>query len=100
MKIIPYIISTLFIVSIISCDETTDTIGQSLTPKTEELNIYTDTLNVASETVLGQNLITQTANGYLGQIKDPETETYTKANFLAQLNTCLLYTSPSPRDRG
>ena len=87
MKIIPYIISTLFIVSIISCDETTDTIGQSLTPKTEELNIYTDTLNVASETVLGQNLITQTANGYLGQIKDPETETYTKANFLAQLNT-------------
>ena len=54
-------------IGIVSCDDTTDTIGGSLVDNTDKLNVKADTFNVTSNTLLAENIIARTSTGYLGR---------------------------------
>lgn len=69
-----------------SCDETTDTIGSSLTDFQDHLKITTDTFLVSSRSIVIDSVLSKGNRGYLGRIKDPETGAIIEGNFMAQFN--------------
>ncbi|GAB6977049.1 DUF4270 domain-containing protein [Prevotella falsenii] len=68
-----------------SCDDTTGGIGGSLTDETDKLKVQADTFNVGSHSILANRILSYSAKGYLGQIKDPETQSEVTANLMSQL---------------
>ena len=60
--------------SFLSCDDTTDTIGMSLTESVNNVNVSADTFFVESHSVAAKDIVARSSNGYLGKIKDPQTK--------------------------
>lgn len=78
-----------------SCDETTDTIGTSLTDIKDHLKITTDTFLVSSRSIVIDSVLSRSSNGYLGRIKDPETGAIIAGNFMAQFHVQEDYEFPA-----
>lgn len=91
-------ISLLACIAFISCDDTTDTIGTSLTDKMDLLNVETDTFNIFSRSIIAERVLSRNTTGYLGKIRDPETGNYITGNFMAQFNTLENYKFPSEKN--
>ena len=70
--------------AIMSCDEDTTTIGGSLTNNSDKLVVSTKNFNVLTGSVLVDSVYTRERQCYLGNVKDPETNTYIKSLFTAQ----------------
>ena len=70
--------------AIMSCDEDTTTIGGSLTNDNDKLVVSTKNFNVLTGSVLVDSVYTRERQCYLGNVKDPETNTYIKSLFTAQ----------------
>lgn len=70
----------------ISCDDTTDGIGQSLTDNSDRLTITADTFSVSSRSIAADSVISRSATGYLGKVRDPETGGYITGNFMTQFH--------------
>lgn len=88
----------LFIISValcalafVSCDETTGDIGTSLIDNVDNLNVKADTFEVTSSTMIADSVIARNITGYLGRIKDPETNAYVTSDFMVQLHTLANY---------
>ncbi len=77
-----------------ACDETTDTIGTSLTDKMDMLEVSTDTFELTSKSVVVDSVLSRNTTGYLGKIKDPETGNYITCDFMAQFGTLEDYELP------
>ena len=77
----------LFVMALSSCDETTETIGSSLTDNMDFLKITTDSFLVTSRSIIADSVLSRTATGYLGRIKDPETGAYVTGDFMVQFNS-------------
>lgn len=77
--------------SFVSCDETTGTIGTSLIDDIDNLNVKADTFEVTSSTLMADSVIARNITGYLGRIKDPETNAYITSDFMVQLHTLSNY---------
>ncbi|MBQ6652649.1 MAG: DUF4270 domain-containing protein [Prevotella sp.] len=77
-----------------SCDDTTDSIGVSLTDDMDHLQIATDTFDVSTRSIVAGSVLSRTTTGYLGKIRDPETGAYITADFMAQFSTLEDYTFP------
>jgi len=82
-------------IGIVSCDDTTDTIGGSLVDNTDKLNVKADTFNVTSNTLLAENIIARTSTGYLGRIEDPETMATVTGNLMSQFHVLSNYELPA-----
>ncbi|WP_077197101.1 DUF4270 domain-containing protein [Prevotella ihumii] len=76
---------------IISCDDTTNELGGSLTGEVDNLKIKADTFNVGSKSIFAPDMIAHSSRGFLGQVKDPETNTYITANYMSQFNVLKNY---------
>lgn len=86
MKKILFVLFSIIAV-LTSCDDTTDKLGGTLT-RTEDLLTVSDGIyTVTSRSVVVDSVISRSIDGYLGNIKDPETGTYIKSNFLTQFHT-------------
>ncbi|MGI6222085.1 MAG: DUF4270 domain-containing protein [Prevotella sp.] len=72
--------------TLISCDDTTDTIGQSLVEGGDVLEIGTDTFVVTTQSVVADSVLSRNTTGYLGKIKDPETGAYVTGDFMTQFH--------------
>ena len=72
------------IIALISCDDTTDTLGSSLTDVNDTMHIETGEFYVTSQSVKATNLISRATTGYLGKIKDVETGLYIAGNYMTQ----------------
>lgn len=72
------------IMALISCDDTTDTLGSSLTDVNDTMHIETAEYAVTSQSVRATNLVSRATTGYLGKIKDPETGLYIAGNYMTQ----------------
>ena len=59
-----------------SCDDNTDTIGNTLTDDTDRFEIYTDTFEVESRSIIIDSVLSKSKYNYLGHIKDSETQSY------------------------
>lgn len=70
-----------------ACDDTTDTIGTSLTADIDNLQVKPDTFSVASATLVSDSVLSRNIIGYLGRIKDPLTGAVINGDFMVQFNT-------------
>ena len=71
---------------IVSCDDTTDGIGTSLTDKFDQLEITTDTFKVTTQSISANAVLSRNTSGYVGKFKDPETGTDITADFMTQFS--------------
>lgn len=67
-----------------ACDDTTDTLGNSLTNKVDQFDIIPDTFNVRTRSIIIDSVLARSQYCYLGNIKDPETKTYVTSNYTTQ----------------
>ena len=72
--------------AVISCNEETASIGKSLTDEDDKLQVTTGVYEAFSRSLLADSVYGQNFECYFGQIKDPETETYVKSEFMTQFN--------------
>ena len=68
----------------LSCDDTTDTIGNSLTSEADHFDILTDTFYVSTKSIVVDSVLSRNQYCYLGHIKDQETGTYITSNYTTQ----------------
>lgn len=95
MKTIIYtVIAIMSCITIASCDDTTDSIGNSLTDNMDMLKVTTDTFNVATRSIVADSVLSRSTTGYLGKIRDIETGNYITADFMAQFSTLENYKLP------
>lgn len=94
MKYYLLAIMSFVAIAITSCDDTTDTIGKSVAPIADSLTTMATEYPVATKSVLADNVVSRSSYGYVGCIKDPETNSYVKTNFMTQQH--ILYTSKFP----
>lgn len=73
-------------IALAACDDTTDTLGNSLTNRTDQFDIVTDTFNVTSRSIIADSVLARSLYSYLGHVKDPETGTYVTSNYTSQLS--------------
>lgn len=71
-----------------SCDDTTNDIGISLTENTDKLAVTSNIFEASSRSVAVDSVVSRSTTGYLGRIKDPETDAYVTGDFMTQFN-CL-----------
>lgn len=78
----------------IACDDTTSTLGSSLTDNMDHLEVYADTFRVSSRSIAVDSVLARSSVSYLGTIRDPETGEYITSNFMTQFHTLEDYTLP------
>ena len=87
MKAKKIILMAIAAMTLVACDDTTDTIGTSLIPNADRLTVAADTFAVTSKTILADSIIARNNTGYLGRVKDPESGDVVKASFMTQFHT-------------
>lgn len=87
-------IAALAAIMFASCDDTTGTIGTSLTDNLDMLEVSTDTFEVTSRSIVADSVLSRNTTGYLGIIRDPETGNYITGDFMAQFGTLEDYNLP------
>ena len=80
-----------------ACDDTTNELGMSLTNRMDHLNISTDTFEVTTRSIIADSILSRNTIGYLGHIRDPETNTYITSNYMTQFHILDNYEFP-PKD--
>lgn len=81
--------------AVISCNEETAGIGKSLTDEDDMLQVTTGVYEAYSRSLLADSIYAQTFECYFGQVRDPETDTYVKTEFMTQFNLLENTTFPS-----
>ena len=88
------VIAAITSFTLMACDETTDSIGSSLTDNIDMLEVTTDTFTVTSRSIVADSVLSRNTTGYLGKIRDPETGNYITGDFMAQFGTLEDYNLP------
>ena len=78
----------LALLTLASCDETTETLGTSLNTTTDHLDVVSSSFSATSRSVAIESVLARNTTGYLGCIKDPETGAHITGDFMTQFN-CL-----------
>ena len=73
MKIKSILVVLFTLCIFVACDDTTDTLGTSLSDRINNITVTADTFDVASISRLSNAVINRSNVGYLGYVKDPET---------------------------
>lgn len=85
MKFIKLTAFLLAAFSMVACDDTTDTLGSSITNKVDNLTITDATYNVETQSLVAGPVLSKSNNGIIGKVKDPETGTYLTADYMTQM---------------
>lgn len=68
-----------------ACDDTTDTLGNSLTNNSDRFEIVTDTFLIQpTRSIVVDSVLSRSQYSYLGNIKDYETGSYVTSNYTTQ----------------
>lgn len=68
-----------------ACDDTTDTIGSSITNNVDNIAISQSTYNVETKSMVSGAVLSRSNSGLIGKVKDPETGTYVTGDYMTQL---------------
>ncbi len=71
-------------IAIFSCSEDTTTLGNSLTNDVDKFVITSDTFNITTRSIVADSVLSRSSYSYIGQIKDPETGSYVRADYTSQ----------------
>lgn len=85
MKFIKLTAFLLAAFSMVACDDTTDTLGSSITNKVDNLTITDATYNVETQSLVARPVLSKSNSGIIGRVKDPETGTYLTADYMTQM---------------
>lgn len=85
MKFIKLTAFLLAAFSMVACDDTTDTLGSSITNKVDNLTITDAAYNVETQSLVAGPVLSKSNNGIIGRVKDPETGTYLTADYMTQM---------------
>ena len=77
-----------------SCSEDTENIGSSITNDTDKLVFSTGVYKATSRSILADSVYSKTFDCYFGKVKDPETNSYVKNEFMAQFNMLEKFSLP------
>lgn len=81
-SIIGVAVTALILLS--ACDDTTESIGISLTENADHLAVSSSSFQVTSRSVSVNSVVSRSTTGYLGRIKDPETGSHITGDFMTQ----------------
>lgn len=70
--------------ALVSCDDTTDTLGQTLTPNADIFSSQADTFKVNTRSITVDSVLSRGQYSYIGHVKDTETGTYVTSNLTTQ----------------
>lgn len=88
----------LLTVAFVSCDDTTGNLGGSLTDIYDTLDFEVVNFRASTESVAIDSILTRSANSYLGCVKDPETNSYVRCNYMTQFHCFDDYEFPEESD--
>lgn len=74
------------VATLTSCDDNTLELGNSIVPSIDDVVIGGDMFTINSRTVVVDSVVAQNGYGYLGRMRDAETNAYVTADFLSQFN--------------
>ena len=80
---------------LVSCDDNTDTFGFEVMPEDDEAVVSQAVYDVYSKSIKVDSLIANSSDCYLGKVTDPETNSTTICNFLAQFYSLEDYQLPA-----
>ena len=80
--------------TLVACDDTTEGIGTSLTDNADKLSVSTATFTASTKSVVAESVISRNLYGYLGKIKDPETNSYLTGNYMTQFHSRSTFSMP------
>lgn len=80
------VVAVVFAIMLTSCDDTTDTLGTSLTNVANLVDVEAKDYSVASRSTVAENVVSRTKNGYLGRIRDVETNDDITCNYMTQFH--------------
>lgn len=86
-KRITLAIAATALMALTACDETTDTLGNSLTSDADKFTITTDTFNVKTSSMVVDSVLTSGKHIFLGKMRDPETGTDVTGHFATNMYT-------------
>lgn len=69
-----------------ACDDTTDTLGSSLTNSEDLITVSDGVFKIVSRSITVDSVLAKNTKGYLGNVKDPETGVYIKSDFITQFH--------------
>ena len=79
---------------IVSCNDTTDSIGSSLSNITDGVKIESASFDVSSQSIIADSVLSRNNVGYLGKVLDPETGSYVTGDFMTQFYSLENYKFP------
>ncbi len=93
-KLFYLFVSAMILAVAIACDDSTDTLGNTLTNNMDHLDINTDTFTITTRSVKLDSVYARNTYGYLGTVRDPETGEYITAHYATQFHTLESYAFP------
>lgn len=94
-----YLWIVTFILTFFGCEDSTNNLGLNLLPNSDNINVYTKTFDVLTESTLSGPVYAQTSTGYVGRFTDKlEGFGYYEGSFLTELNCIDDLTFPKPYD--
>lgn len=94
-----YLWILLLTVSFLSCNDDTGSLGLSMLPPSDILNVGSEKFNFQTSSVTVDHVYAKTSVGYVGRFTDPEFGYY-ETSFLSQLNCTDNFTFPEIYDPG
>ena len=85
MKLFKFTAFIIAALCFIACDNTTDTIGSSITNKVDNLTITDAIYDVTTQSLAAGSVLSKNNMGIIGKVKDPETGTYLTGDYMTQL---------------
>lgn len=91
-----FLLTILTTILFTACDDQTESIGSSIIPENDKIEVDTLTLYAKSKSILANDsILANTSNVYLGRFTDPETGTMFSSSFITQFNCVENYGFPS-----
>ena len=96
MKIRLILVAAFMYLGLTACDDTTDTLGDSLTHTADKFQLLTDTFGVSTRSMTIDSVLASSIYPYIGHVKDSETGSYIESSFSSQLSVLqtIFYSSP------
>ena len=73
MKIRMMLVAAIMYLGLTACDDTTDTLGDSLTHTADKFELITDTFGVTTKSMTVDSVLASSMFPYIGNVKDTET---------------------------
>lgn len=85
MKMKTLYVAALMVLGFTACDDTTDTLGDSLTHTADKFELITDTFGISTRSIVADSVLASSVYPYLGHVKDGETNSYVTSSFYSQM---------------